>query len=59
VVEVKKQEKRGHEDDREKLRALMRDPFCYQHATFLLLSDDGGVLAWEWIEPRPTNVARS
>jgi hypothetical protein len=52
VVEVKKQEKeRGQENDREKLRAFMNDPFRYQHAAFLVLPADGGLPYWEWIEP--------
>jgi hypothetical protein len=52
VVEVKKQEEeRRHENDREKLRAFMGDPFRYQHAAFLLLPADGGLPYWEWIEP--------
>lgn len=52
VVEVKKQEEqRGHEDDREKLRAFESGPFRYQHAAFLILQTDGGLPYWKWIEP--------
>ena len=54
VVEVKKEEAGGHEDDREKLRAFMSDPFRYQHAAFLVLPENGGFPQWEWIEPRLT-----
>ena len=42
VVEVKKEESDGREDDREKLRAFMENPFCYQHAAFVILPRDGG-----------------
>jgi hypothetical protein len=51
VIEVKKEESRGHEDDREKLRTFMSDPFRYQHAAFLILPEDGGLPQLEWIEP--------
>lgn len=49
VVEVKKEENPGREDDLEKLRAFLRDPFYYQHAAFLVLPRDGGFPRWEWI----------
>jgi hypothetical protein len=51
VVEVKKEEARGHEDDRDKLRAFMSDPFRYQHAAFLVLPKDGELPRWECIGP--------
>jgi hypothetical protein len=51
VIEVKKEESDGHEDDREKPRAFMGNPFCYQHAAFVVLPRDGGFPRWEWITP--------
>jgi cytochrome P450 len=51
VIEVKKEESDGHEDDREKLRAFMGNPFCYQHAAFVILPRDGGFPCWQWITP--------
>jgi len=51
VIEVKKEENDGHENDREKLRAFMREPFFYQYAAFLVLPRDGGLPRWEWIPP--------
>ena len=55
VVEVKKQETRGHDIDRCKLRAFIRRPFGYQNAAFLMLRQDGGcptLETLEWITPR-------
>lgn len=49
VVEVKKEESPGHEDDLEKLKAFLKSPFYYQHAAFLVLPKDGGFPRWEWI----------
>lgn len=49
VVEVKKEETRGHEEDRAKLRGFLDSPFCYQHAAFLVLPEDGGMPHPEWI----------
>jgi hypothetical protein len=58
VVEVKKEENPGHEDDRDKLRAFMGSPFCYQHAAFLVLPRDGGFPHWEWIPlPEPNSAS--
>ncbi len=57
VVEVKKEENPGHEDDRDKLRAFMGTPFCYQHAAFLVLPRDGGFPHWEWIPLPESNSA--
>jgi hypothetical protein len=33
----RKEESPEHEDDREKLKAFLCDPFRYQHAAFLVL----------------------
>jgi hypothetical protein len=58
VVEVKKEENASHEDDRDKLRAFMGTPFCYQHAAFLVLPRDGGFPHWEWIPlPEPNSAS--
>jgi hypothetical protein len=43
VVEVKKEETRGHEGDIAKLRGFLASPFCYQHAVFVILPKDGGM----------------
>ena len=49
VIEVKKEEARGHDDDRDKLEAFMSE-LHYQHAAFLVLPKDGGFPQWKWIE---------
>jgi hypothetical protein len=49
VVEVKKEENTGHEDDLAKLRAFLGSPFCYQHAAFLVLPADGGLPYPRWV----------
>jgi hypothetical protein len=43
VVEVKKEETRGHAADIAKLRGFLARPFCYQHAVFVVLPKDGGM----------------
>lgn len=57
VVEVKKQDNTGHEDDLAKLRAFLESPFCYQHAAFLVLPADGGLPYPRWITPGQPGVA--
>jgi hypothetical protein len=43
AVEVKKEERRGHGKDIAKLRGFLDDPFCYQHAVFVILPRDGSM----------------
>jgi hypothetical protein len=43
VVEVKKEERPGHEADIAKLRGFLDAPFCYQHAAFVVLPKDGSM----------------
>jgi hypothetical protein len=49
VVEVKKEERRGHAADIAKLRGFLASPFCYQHAVFVVLPVDGSMPRWESI----------
>lgn len=49
VIEVKKEEAKGHERDRRKLRLFASAPFHYQCAAFLVLPKDGGLPSCEWI----------
>ena len=60
MIEVKKEESGGHEDDREKLRAFMGNPFCYQHAAFVILPEMAGSPAGIGsCPPEPTHVVTS
>jgi hypothetical protein len=51
VVEVKKEETRGHQEDRAKLQGFLDHPFYYQFAVFLVLPRDGGM-------PQPEPIGR-